>query len=76
LFTRFEDLEAYLHTHTHTLSLSKYVKKICVLCGRGGERRGGEGSGDDLGKEKHNGGVCFQILDKILYGYLKLNPLA
>jgi len=52
------------------------VKKICVLCGRGGERRGGEGRGDDLGKEKHNGGVCFQILDKILYGYLKLNPLA
>lgn len=42
--TRFEDLEAgSLLTHTHTLSLSKYVKKICVLCGRGGERRGGEG---------------------------------
>jgi len=43
----------------------------------GGVGRGGEkGRGDDLGKEKHNGGVCFQILDKILYGYLKLNPLA
>jgi len=37
LFTRFEDLEAYLHS----VSLSNYVKKICVLCGRGGEGRGG-----------------------------------
>jgi hypothetical protein len=67
LFTqdlRIWKLEAYLHTHTLSLSLSKYVKKICVLCGRGGERRGeegrgGKGRGDDLGREKHNGGVCF-----------------
>jgi len=27
--------------------------------GWGEERRGGEGRGDDLGREKHNGGVCF-----------------
>jgi hypothetical protein len=25
----------------------------------GGEGRGGEGRGEDLGRQRHNGGVCF-----------------
>jgi hypothetical protein len=58
---------------TLCLSLKLCEENLCTLwAGRGGEGRGGE----DLARRRHNGGVCFKILGKILYGYLKLNPLA